>query len=149
MRGYKEKGNIKIPLELAMLNETSRFNLVIDVVDRVPKLRSKAAHLKEEMKNAIIDNMNYAHEHGIDRPEIVDWSWPYLKGGIRPARGANAQASGIPAAIRSAPLIRAPSRPIGAGVSNATNTVSAAMTITFITPPANSSNISAQQQPTQ
>ena len=64
MRGYKEKGNINTPLELAVLNETSRFNLVIDVIDRVPKLRTKAAHLKEEMRNAIIDNLNYAHEHG-------------------------------------------------------------------------------------
>ena len=60
-----------------MLNETSRFNLVMDVIDRVPKLRTKAAHLKEEMKNAIIDNLNYAHEHGTDRAEIVNWTWPY------------------------------------------------------------------------
>jgi xylulose-5-phosphate/fructose-6-phosphate phosphoketolase len=77
VHGYNEKGNINTPLELAMLNETSRFHLVIDVIDRVPKLRMKAAHLKEEMKNAIIDNMRYAHEHGIDRPEIVNWTWPY------------------------------------------------------------------------
>ncbi len=77
VRGYKEKGNINTPLELAMLNETSRFHLVIDVIDRVPALRTKAAHLKEEMKNAIIDNLSYAHEHGTDRPEIVNWTWPY------------------------------------------------------------------------
>jgi len=77
VRGYKEKGNINTPLELAMLNETSRFNLVIDVVDRVPKLRDRGAHLKEEMKNAIIDNMHYAHEFGADRPEITNWTWPY------------------------------------------------------------------------
>jgi xylulose-5-phosphate/fructose-6-phosphate phosphoketolase len=77
VRGYKEKGNINTPLELAMLNETSRFHLVIDVIDRVPKLRTTAAHLKEEMKNAIIDNLHYAHEHGTDRPEIVNWTWPY------------------------------------------------------------------------
>jgi xylulose-5-phosphate/fructose-6-phosphate phosphoketolase len=77
VRGYKEKGNINTPLELALLNETSRFNLVIDVIDRVPKLRTTAAHLKEEMKNAIIDNMAYAHEHGTDRPEITNWVWPY------------------------------------------------------------------------
>jgi xylulose-5-phosphate/fructose-6-phosphate phosphoketolase len=77
VRGYKEKGNINTPLELAMLNETSRFHLVIDVIDRVPKLRAKAAHLKEEMKNAIIDNMRYAHEHGTDRPELANWTWPY------------------------------------------------------------------------
>ena len=77
VRGYKEKGNINTPLELAMLNETSRFHLVIDVIDRVPKLRTRAAHLKEEMKNVIIDHTRYAHEHGTDRPEIANWTWPY------------------------------------------------------------------------
>ena len=77
VRGYKEKGNINTPLELAMLNETSRFNLVIDVIDRVPTLRTKAAHLKEEMRGAIIDNLRYAHEHGADRAEIANWVWPY------------------------------------------------------------------------
>jgi len=77
VRGYKEKGNINTPLELAMLNETSRFHLVIDVIDRVPKLRTKAAHLKEEMKNAIIENLEYAHANGTDRAEIVNWTWPY------------------------------------------------------------------------
>jgi xylulose-5-phosphate/fructose-6-phosphate phosphoketolase len=77
VRGYKEKGNINTPLELAMLNETSRFHLVIDVIDRVPKLQGKAAHLKEEMKNEILSNLAYAHEHGADRPEIVNWTWPF------------------------------------------------------------------------
>jgi xylulose-5-phosphate/fructose-6-phosphate phosphoketolase len=77
VRGYKEKGNINTPLELAMLNETSRFHLVIDVIDRVPSLRGKGAHIKEEMKNAIIDHLHYAHEHGTDRPDIVNWTWPH------------------------------------------------------------------------
>jgi xylulose-5-phosphate/fructose-6-phosphate phosphoketolase len=76
VRGYKEKGSINTPLELAMLNETSRFNLVIDVIDRVPTFRSRCAHLKEEMKNAIVENLNYAHEQGTDRPEVVNWKWP-------------------------------------------------------------------------
>jgi xylulose-5-phosphate/fructose-6-phosphate phosphoketolase len=47
------------------------------VIDRVPKLRTKGAHLKEEMKNAIIDNLRYAHEHGTDRAELMNWTWPY------------------------------------------------------------------------
>ena len=38
MRGYKEKGNINTPLELAILNQVDRFNLAIDVIERVPKL---------------------------------------------------------------------------------------------------------------
>ncbi|GMU00975.1 phosphoketolase family protein [Corallococcus caeni] len=76
VHGYREKGNINTPFELAILNETSRFHLVIDVIDRVPGLTVKAGHLKEEMKNAILDNLAYAHEHGRDRPEIADWTWP-------------------------------------------------------------------------
>jgi len=77
VRGYKEKGNINTPLELSMLNEASRFHLVIDVIDRVPRLRSTAAHLKEEMKNEILVNLRYAHVHGTDQPEIANWVWPY------------------------------------------------------------------------
>ena len=77
VRGYKEKGNINTPLELAINNQVDRFNLVIDVIDRVPKLGSAAAYVRERMKNAIIENVNYAHEHGIDKDEIVDWKWPF------------------------------------------------------------------------
>ena len=76
VHGYREKGNINTPLELAMLNETSRFNLVIDAIDRVPALAAKAAHLRNDMQNSIVDNMRYAHEHGADRPELANWVWP-------------------------------------------------------------------------
>jgi len=76
VRGYKERGNINTPLELAILNQVDRFNLVIDVIDRVPRLQTRAAHLKEKMKNEIILNLRYAHEHGADRPEITNWTWP-------------------------------------------------------------------------
>jgi xylulose-5-phosphate/fructose-6-phosphate phosphoketolase len=77
VHGYMEEGNINTPLELAMLNRTSRFDLVIDVIDRVPRLRTREAHLKEEMKNEIIENLTYAHEQGADRPEVTNWMWPY------------------------------------------------------------------------
>jgi xylulose-5-phosphate/fructose-6-phosphate phosphoketolase len=58
-------------------NETSRFALVIDVIECVPKLQTRATHLKQEMKNAIDENFGYAHEHGRDRPEIAEWTWPH------------------------------------------------------------------------
>jgi xylulose-5-phosphate/fructose-6-phosphate phosphoketolase len=77
VRGYKEKGNINTPLELAILNQVDRFNLAIDVIDRVPGLQEKAAHTKEWLKGEIIDSVNYAHENGIDRPEIRNWKWPF------------------------------------------------------------------------
>ncbi|CAK6693626.1 phosphoketolase family protein [Synechococcus sp. BA-124 BA4] len=75
VRGYKEKGNINTPLELAMNNQIDRFNLVIDVIDRVPGLGSRAAHVKERMKDAILRHREYAHTHGMDSPEITDWRW--------------------------------------------------------------------------
>ena len=77
VRGYKEKGNINTPLELAINNQVDRFNLVMDVIDRVPKLGSAAAYVRERMRNAIIENVNYAYEHGIDKDEIVNWKWPF------------------------------------------------------------------------
>ncbi len=75
VRGYKEKGNINTPLELAMNNQIDRFNLVIDVVNRVPFLRSRAAHVKERMQDAILSHRAYAHTHGTDAPEVTDWRW--------------------------------------------------------------------------
>ncbi len=75
VRGYKEKGNINTPLELAMNNQIDRFNLAIDVIDRVPGLGSRAAHVKERMKEAILANRAYAHEHGMDAPDVTDWRW--------------------------------------------------------------------------
>jgi xylulose-5-phosphate/fructose-6-phosphate phosphoketolase len=77
VRGYKEKGNINTPLELAILNQVDRFSLAIDVIDRVPRLQATAAHTKEWLKDQIIESVNYAHENGIDRPEITDWKWPF------------------------------------------------------------------------
>ena len=75
VRGYKEKGNINTPLELAMNNQIDRFNLVIDVIDRVAALGSRAAHVKERMKEQILANRAYAHEHGEDAPEVSGWRW--------------------------------------------------------------------------
>ena len=76
VRGYKEKGNINTPLELAILNQVDRYNLSIDVIDRVPGLQAKGGHVKEHLKNEIIESIRYAHAEGIDRDEIRNWVWP-------------------------------------------------------------------------
>jgi xylulose-5-phosphate/fructose-6-phosphate phosphoketolase len=76
VRGYKEKGNINTPLELAIRNQVDRFNLAIDVVDRVPTLQESAANVKEWLKGQIVESINYAYSEGIDRPEIRNWRWP-------------------------------------------------------------------------
>jgi xylulose-5-phosphate/fructose-6-phosphate phosphoketolase len=79
VRGYKEKGNINTPLELAIRNQVDRFNLAIDVIDRVPKLQESGAHLKEWLKGQIIESINYAFTEGLDKPEIQNWKWPSAK----------------------------------------------------------------------
>jgi xylulose-5-phosphate/fructose-6-phosphate phosphoketolase len=76
VRGYKEKGNINTPLELAINNEIDRFSLAIDVINRVPRLQVTGAHVKEKLKDMQIDCRQYAHRYGIDKPEIRDWRWP-------------------------------------------------------------------------
>jgi xylulose-5-phosphate/fructose-6-phosphate phosphoketolase len=79
VRGYKEKGNINTPLELLIRNQVDRFNLSIDVIDRVPKLQETAAHLKEWLQGQIIESINYAYAEGQDKPEIRNWKWPGTK----------------------------------------------------------------------
>jgi len=76
VRGYKEKGNINTPLDLAIQNQIDRFTLAIDVIDRVPALRVAGAHAKEALRNMQIVCQNYAYEHGVDHPEVDQWTWP-------------------------------------------------------------------------
>jgi xylulose-5-phosphate/fructose-6-phosphate phosphoketolase len=76
VRGYKEKGNINTPLDLAIQNQIDRFSLAIDVIDRVPQLQKIGAHAKESLRNRQIACLNYAYEHGTDLPEEDNWKWP-------------------------------------------------------------------------
>ena len=77
VRGYKEKGNINSPMELAINNEIDRFTLAIDVIDRTPNLQRRGTHAKERYRDLQMDCCSYAYQHGIDKPEIVAWRWPY------------------------------------------------------------------------
>jgi len=76
VRGYKEKGNINTPLDLAIQNQIDRFSLAMDVIDRVPGLRRTGAHAKELLRNRQIACQKYAYQNGIDDPEIDNWVWP-------------------------------------------------------------------------
>ena len=77
VRGYKEKGNINTPMELAIENEIDRFSLAIDAIDRVPKLQRIGGHAKEKFRNEQLDCLQYCHEYGIDKPDVAAWTWPY------------------------------------------------------------------------
>ncbi len=77
VRGYKEKGSINTPLELAIQNQIDRFSLAIDAIDRLPILQVAGAHFKERLRDQQIVCRNYAYEHGVDLPEADNWTWPY------------------------------------------------------------------------
>jgi xylulose-5-phosphate/fructose-6-phosphate phosphoketolase len=77
VRGYKEHGNINTPLELAIENQTDRFTLAMDAIDRIPRLRVSAAGIRDELANERIACQQYAFQHGIDRPDITSWKWPF------------------------------------------------------------------------
>jgi xylulose-5-phosphate/fructose-6-phosphate phosphoketolase len=77
VRGYKEKGNINTPLDLAIQNEIDRFSLAIDAIDRVPALQRIGGHAKERLRNMQIECQTYAYQHGTDKPEIDQWTWPH------------------------------------------------------------------------
>jgi xylulose-5-phosphate/fructose-6-phosphate phosphoketolase len=77
VRGYKEEGTTTTPFDMVMLNDLDRFHLVIDVIDRVPGLGQRAAHLRQEMVDTRIRCRAYTRMHGDDPAEIRDWKWPY------------------------------------------------------------------------
>ena len=77
VRGYKEQGNINTPLELAIRNQTDRFSLAIDAIDRVPRIRDRAAHVREALLDQQIACKNHAFEFGVDPPDITNWQWPF------------------------------------------------------------------------
>ncbi|WP_093174073.1 phosphoketolase [Sinosporangium album] len=77
VRGYKEEGTTTTPFDMAMLNDIDRFHLVMDVIDRVPHLAARAAHLRQRMADERLRCRAYTREHGEDPATIRDWAWPY------------------------------------------------------------------------
>ncbi len=77
VRGYKEEGTTTTPFDMVMLNDLDRYHLVIDVIDRVSSLGSKAAHIRQEMVDIRLRSRQYTRDHGQDPPEITNWVWPH------------------------------------------------------------------------
>jgi xylulose-5-phosphate/fructose-6-phosphate phosphoketolase len=75
VRGYKERGNINTPLELAIKNQVDRFTLAMDVIDRVPRLHDAGAHAKDAFRTMQIAAVQYAHTYGLDDPDLANWTW--------------------------------------------------------------------------
>ena len=75
VRGYKEEGTTTTPFDMVMLNDLDRFHLVIDVIDRVPELGERCAHLRQDMVDERIRARAYTREVGDDLPDVRNWTW--------------------------------------------------------------------------
>ena len=76
VRGYKEEGTTTTPFDMVMLNDMDRFHLVMDVIDRVPGLGTRAAALRQHMADERLRHRAYTREHGDDPIDVRDWTWP-------------------------------------------------------------------------
>ncbi len=76
VRGYKEEGTTTTPFDMVMLNDLDRFHLVMDVIDRVPGLGERAAHLRQDMVDERLRHRAYTRETGDDSPDVRHWTWP-------------------------------------------------------------------------
>jgi xylulose-5-phosphate/fructose-6-phosphate phosphoketolase len=79
VRGYKEEGTTTTPFDMCVLNDIDRFHLVLDVIERVPKLQDIGAHVAQLMRDKLIEHKEYVFEHGDDMPEISNWRWQPAK----------------------------------------------------------------------
>ena len=75
VRGYKEEGTTSTPFDMVVMNDLDRFHLVADVIDRVPQLGSRAAYVKQAIRDKLIEHKQYINQYGEDMPEILNWKW--------------------------------------------------------------------------
>jgi xylulose-5-phosphate/fructose-6-phosphate phosphoketolase len=75
VRGYKEEGTTTTPFDMTVLNELDRFHLVDSVIDRVPGLSTHSAHLRQRVRDKLVEHREYVTRHGEDMPEIKHWKW--------------------------------------------------------------------------
>ncbi len=75
VRGYKEEGTTTTPFDMTVVNDLDRFHLIESVIDRVPGLGTQAAHLRQRVRDKLVEHREYITRHGEDMPEIKNWKW--------------------------------------------------------------------------
>jgi xylulose-5-phosphate/fructose-6-phosphate phosphoketolase len=60
---------------MTVLNQIDRYDLAMDVIDRVPRLQAVSGHARDRLKDKLIEHRRFVRTHGEDMPEIREWSW--------------------------------------------------------------------------
>ncbi|NML27461.1 phosphoketolase family protein [Zoogloea sp. G-4-1-14] len=83
VRGYKEEGSTTTPFDMVVLNNMDRYQLALDAIRRIPRLRNRVDEASERYRQTIARHRAWVSEHGEDMPEIRDWHWTGLQAGLR------------------------------------------------------------------
>lgn len=75
VRGYKEEGTTTTPFDMVVINNLDRFQLALDAIERIPRLRDQVPAAQDRYWATIQKHKLYVGEHGDDMPEIVNWRW--------------------------------------------------------------------------
>jgi xylulose-5-phosphate/fructose-6-phosphate phosphoketolase len=75
VRGYTEEGTTTTPFDMVVLNRLDRWHLVLDVIERVPGLATRAAGTTALLQQRLEEHDRYIREHGEDLPAIREWRW--------------------------------------------------------------------------
>jgi xylulose-5-phosphate/fructose-6-phosphate phosphoketolase len=78
VHGYRDEGTTTTPFDMVMLNDLDRFRLVVDVIDRVPRLAgdATAADVRTQMLALRDEARAWTRATGDDIPSVRDWMWP-------------------------------------------------------------------------
>jgi xylulose-5-phosphate/fructose-6-phosphate phosphoketolase len=75
VRGYREMGTTTTPFDMVVLNEVSRYHLVLEALHRSRRVPAGAAELEEHCREMLARHERYVREHFEDMPEVRDWQW--------------------------------------------------------------------------
>ena len=75
VRGYREEGTTTTTFDMVVLNNLDRYQLVLDAIQRIPRLKHQVAEAKARYSTAMQRHKLYISEHGDDLPEVRDWRW--------------------------------------------------------------------------
>jgi xylulose-5-phosphate/fructose-6-phosphate phosphoketolase len=77
VHGFSEQGTTTTPFDMVVLNEMSRYHLVLQAIDRLPTAPPDAAELTAFCHSMLERHHQYARANFEDMPEIRDWVWPF------------------------------------------------------------------------
>ncbi|MFN2451636.1 MAG: phosphoketolase [Candidatus Dormibacteria bacterium] len=75
VRGFNEQGTTTTPFDMVVLNEMSRYHLVLEALRRSRRIAERAPELERHCEEMLARHHQYVREHFEDLPEIRDWTW--------------------------------------------------------------------------